>query len=76
MSPDPNKPCPHCGRPADREGNPHHPFCSERCKLIDLGNWAAERYRIPDRPAGGPELESGMAEREQAEDRPKGKAFR
>jgi endogenous inhibitor of DNA gyrase (YacG/DUF329 family) len=28
--------------------NPYRPFCSERCKLIDLGQWAAESYRIPD----------------------------
>jgi len=26
------------------------PFCSERCKLIDLGEWAAERYRIEAEP--------------------------
>ncbi len=24
------------------------PFCSERCKLIDLGAWASESYRVPD----------------------------
>jgi endogenous inhibitor of DNA gyrase (YacG/DUF329 family) len=29
------------------EGNPDRPFCSERCRLIDLGAWASERYRIP-----------------------------
>jgi len=28
------------------DGNPFRPFCSERCKLIDLDNWLAERYRI------------------------------
>jgi len=28
------------------EGNPFRPFCSERCRLHDLGNWALERYRI------------------------------
>jgi endogenous inhibitor of DNA gyrase (YacG/DUF329 family) len=28
------------------EGNPYRPFCSGRCKLRDLGNWADERYRI------------------------------
>jgi len=27
--------------------NPFRPFCSERCKLIDLGAWADERYRVP-----------------------------
>jgi endogenous inhibitor of DNA gyrase (YacG/DUF329 family) len=26
--------------------NPHRPFCSERCRLVDLGAWAQERYRI------------------------------
>ena len=24
------------------------PFCSERCKLLDLGNWVDEKYRVPD----------------------------
>jgi len=28
--------------------NPWRPFCSERCKLIDLGAWASESYRVPD----------------------------
>ena len=27
-----------------------HPFCSERCKLLDLGNWMDGRYRVPGRP--------------------------
>jgi uncharacterized protein len=27
--------------------DPQIPFCSERCRLIDLGNWAAEKYRFP-----------------------------
>jgi endogenous inhibitor of DNA gyrase (YacG/DUF329 family) len=40
--------CPHCGKPAAWESaNPWRPFCSERCKLIDLGAWATEAYRIP-----------------------------
>ena len=39
--------CPTCKTKTRWEGNPHRPFCSERCKLEDLGNWAAERYRIP-----------------------------
>jgi hypothetical protein len=28
------------------QDNPHRPFCSERCKLLDLGQWADESYRI------------------------------
>jgi endogenous inhibitor of DNA gyrase (YacG/DUF329 family) len=27
--------------------NKWRPFCSERCKVIDLGDWASERYRVP-----------------------------
>jgi hypothetical protein len=27
-------------------GNPHRPFCSERCRLIDLGTWLDEGYRV------------------------------
>ena len=41
--------CPLCGAqtPFSVE-NPWRPFCSERCKLIDLGAWASEAYRVPD----------------------------
>jgi endogenous inhibitor of DNA gyrase (YacG/DUF329 family) len=40
--------CPQCGTavewtPAAR----WRPFCSERCKMIDLGAWASESYRVP-----------------------------
>lgn len=37
--------CPICRKPVAR-GNPDMPFCSERCRLLDLGNWASERYVI------------------------------
>jgi uncharacterized protein len=40
--------CPNCRRDVTWEGNPWRPFCSERCRLADLGGWATERYRIPD----------------------------
>ena len=41
--------CPSCGKPVNWNAeNPWRPFCSERCKLIDLGGWIEERYRIPD----------------------------
>lgn len=40
--------CPRCGAAAPwSSANPFRPFCSERCKLIDLGQWATESYRIP-----------------------------
>ncbi len=38
--------CPLCGKITTWEENPWRPFCSERCKLIDLGRWASEEYRI------------------------------
>jgi len=39
--------CPICRTEVEWENNPHRPFCSERCRLIDLGSWIEERYRIP-----------------------------
>jgi endogenous inhibitor of DNA gyrase (YacG/DUF329 family) len=40
--------CPQCGAPSPfSPDNPYRPFCSERCKLIDLGQWASETYRVP-----------------------------
>ncbi len=39
--------CPTCRKEVHWEGNPHRPFCSERCRTIDLGAWAEERYKIP-----------------------------
>lgn len=45
--------CPICKKPVEKE-NPEIPFCSERCRLIDLGNWASEKYRVPGPPAIDP----------------------
>ncbi len=39
--------CPICKTVTTWHENPWRPFCSERCKLIDLGKWASEEYRIP-----------------------------
>jgi uncharacterized protein len=40
--------CPVCGRKAEfSPANRWRPFCSERCKLIDLGQWATDGYVIP-----------------------------
>jgi endogenous inhibitor of DNA gyrase (YacG/DUF329 family) len=38
--------CPICRKPSDSEKDANFPFCSERCRLLDLGNWASEKYRI------------------------------
>ena len=49
------RPCPVCRKPTAWEANPSKPFCSERCRLKDLGAWASEDYRV----AGKPEEENG-----------------
>jgi hypothetical protein len=41
--------CPACGGPSIyAPSNPFRPFCSERCKNMDLGAWASESFRVPD----------------------------
>jgi endogenous inhibitor of DNA gyrase (YacG/DUF329 family) len=40
--------CPICKKPTDSGANPEFPFCSERCKLYDLGNWSSEKYVISE----------------------------
>ena len=37
--------CPICGKPTDTERK-DYPFCSDRCRLIDLVNWASESYVV------------------------------
>jgi endogenous inhibitor of DNA gyrase (YacG/DUF329 family) len=44
-------PCPTCGGPSlYAPENRWRPFCSERCRSIDFGAWATERYRVPVKP--------------------------
>jgi uncharacterized protein len=40
--------CPICRKPADYNAPPLGPFCSERCKLVDLGRWLGEDYRVSE----------------------------
>ena len=40
--------CPICKKPTDSNSNAEFPFCSERCKLLDLGAWASEKYVISE----------------------------
>lgn len=43
--------CPQCAKKLEwSTDNPHRPFCSERCRMIDLGAWASEEYQIPTEP--------------------------
>jgi uncharacterized protein len=43
--------CPTCRRTFEPADSPAMPFCSERCRLIDLGRWADERYAVPIDPS-------------------------
>ena len=44
----PEVPCPHCGKRLLWDtANRWRPFCSERCRMVDLGEWLAEEKRIP-----------------------------
>lgn len=57
--------CPTCGKHVEWTASAWRPFCSERCKLIDLGAWATERYRVPvvedkDQPEAGPPDEAAQ----------------
>jgi len=48
--------CPTCAKPsAPMAENPAFPFCSARCKTIDLGRWLNEEYRVPVQPEDGSE---------------------
>jgi len=53
--------CPRCGaQVAWVQDNPFRPFCSERCRMLDLGAWATEQYRVP----ADPEREGSEEKRE------------
>ncbi|MCI0670443.1 MAG: DNA gyrase inhibitor YacG [Myxococcaceae bacterium] len=48
----PSPHCPNCKKPvAPRKENPAFPFCSARCRTLDLGRWLGEEYRMPVRQA-------------------------
>jgi endogenous inhibitor of DNA gyrase (YacG/DUF329 family) len=49
--------CPRCGKDTETAGNPFRPFCSERCRLIDLGNWISGNYRIAEEESEATEEE-------------------
>lgn len=53
--------CPICGKAVSFD-DPNMPFCSDRCRLIDLGNWASEKYVIPGN--AGPTDDEPLGEEE------------
>jgi endogenous inhibitor of DNA gyrase (YacG/DUF329 family) len=43
--------CPTCKRPVEWSTESlYRPFCSDRCRLVDLGAWFSEKHKIPDEP--------------------------
>jgi endogenous inhibitor of DNA gyrase (YacG/DUF329 family) len=54
--------CPICNGEPNSESYPFRPFCSKRCKLLDLARWLSEDYRVPGEPMG-----DGGAQREDEE---------
>ena len=40
--------CPTCGKEGDWFAGDYGPFCSRRCKLVDLGKWLGEEHRISE----------------------------
>lgn len=45
-------PCPNCGNPVEwTQASRWRPFCSERCRTMDLGDWLNEKHRVPGEPA-------------------------
>jgi endogenous inhibitor of DNA gyrase (YacG/DUF329 family) len=52
--------CPVCDAPVDLVKTPTVPFCSERCRLVDLGRWLDESYSVPA-PAPDPDEDADEA---------------
>ena len=54
--------CPTCRAEVDRARCAMWPFCSERCRMVDLGRWLGEEYRVPQEPdaSGGGVERSGL----------------
>jgi uncharacterized protein len=55
--------CPICERQFEPAASPAMPFCSERCRQIDLGRWLDEKHGLPAEPAEGDDLEDSPYER-------------
>jgi endogenous inhibitor of DNA gyrase (YacG/DUF329 family) len=57
--------CPSCGKSLEWSGaNRWRPFCSERCKLIDLGAWISEQHSIPGEPVPEAQPERARGDRD------------
>lgn len=52
--------CPTCKKPFPENAQRFRPFCSERCKMIDLGRWLDGSYAIPGEPVSDEDLEADL----------------
>jgi endogenous inhibitor of DNA gyrase (YacG/DUF329 family) len=57
--------CPICKMPVDSETTAEFPFCSERCRERDLGNWAMEKYKV-----AAPMMDESELEETETDERP------
>ena len=60
--------CPICGKPVEWKNNSFRPFCSERCKLVDLGRWVSDEYSVPGKPIPVEQIDSPSAPPNPTED--------
>jgi uncharacterized protein len=56
--------CPICKKSTDSDKDKDFPFCSERCRVTDLGNWSSEKYKV-----AGPAFDEGEPENPQSSSR-------
>lgn len=61
--------CPVCGQRFESESSPAMPFCSDRCRRIDLHRWLGEKYSVPVEPSEDEEgFDDGRQSGEQPDD--------
>jgi endogenous inhibitor of DNA gyrase (YacG/DUF329 family) len=59
--------CPTCDKPIQWQGNPYRPFCSDRCRLLDLGAWVNEEYTLPGERVTIPDEPNGSSKPQPSE---------
>lgn len=60
--------CPHCGKEITDPKQNYRPFCGERCKLIDLGKWISEEFRVPSSETGGSDENDPITQKDPGEE--------
>ena len=61
--------CPQCGKLTEyKSTNSFRPFCSERCQLIDLGEWANEKFAVPGEKVNPDNLDANPQDRKEKEE--------